>query len=65
MGRYEQQRGFLKSNFLEFKHVKTDKIKGLPQPATVKPYSSPSVVIDLPEWNEDIVKKQSGDLFGD
>lgn len=27
MGRYEQQRGFLKSNFLEFKHVKTDKIK--------------------------------------
>lgn len=59
MGRYEQQRGFLKSNFLEFRHVKTDKIKGLPQPATVKPYSSSSVVIDLPEWNEDIVKKQS------
>ncbi|WP_138494407.1 SagB/ThcOx family dehydrogenase [Paenibacillus pinistramenti] len=57
MGRYEQQRNFLKSNFLEFKHVKTDKIKGLPKPAIVKPYSSSSVMIDLPECNEDVVKK--------
>lgn len=59
MGRYEQQRGFLKSNFLEFKHVKTDKIKGLPQPMIVKPYSPSSVMIDLPEFNEGVVKKQN------
>ncbi|MNO35476.1 Nitroreductase family protein [compost metagenome] len=59
MGRYEQQRSFLKSNFLEFKHVKTDKIKGLPQPMAIKPHSSSSVIIDLPECNEDVVKKQS------
>ncbi|KAA9005869.1 SagB/ThcOx family dehydrogenase [Paenibacillus spiritus] len=54
MGRYEQQRNFLKSNFLEFKHVKTDKIKGLPQPPAVKPYSSSSVIVDLPEFSGDI-----------
>ncbi|MFD1176473.1 SagB/ThcOx family dehydrogenase [Paenibacillus puldeungensis] len=59
MGRYEQQRSFLKSNFLEFKHVRTDKIKGLPKPLIVKPYSSSSVIIDLPECNEDVVKKQN------
>ncbi|QQZ62561.1 SagB/ThcOx family dehydrogenase [Paenibacillus sonchi] len=59
MGRYEEQRSFLKSNFLEFKHVKTDKIKGLPKPMTVKPYSSSSVIIDLPECNEGVVKKQN------
>lgn len=59
MGRYEQQRSFLKSNFLEFKHVRTDKIKGLPKPMIVKPYSSSSVIIDLPECNEDVVKKQN------
>ncbi len=59
MGPYEQQRSFLKSNFLEFKHVKTDKIKGLPKPMTVKPYSSSSVIIDLPECNGDVVKKSN------
>ncbi|MNO56428.1 Nitroreductase family protein [compost metagenome] len=57
MGRYEQQRNFLKSNFLEFKHVKTDKIKGLPQPAIVKPYSSTSEMIDLPEPNQEVVQR--------
>ncbi|AIQ71741.1 SagB/ThcOx family dehydrogenase [Paenibacillus graminis] len=59
MGPYEQQRSFLKSNFLEFKHVKTDKIKGLPKPMTVKPYSSSSVIIDLPECNGNVVKKSN------
>lgn len=59
MGRYGIQRSFLKSNFLEFKHVRTDKIKGLPKPMIVKPYSSSSVIIDLPEFNEDVVKKQN------
>ncbi|WP_339818627.1 SagB/ThcOx family dehydrogenase [Paenibacillus sp. FSL R7-0216] len=59
MGRYEQQRNFLKSNFLEFKHVKTDKIKGLPQPAIVKPYSSTSEMIDLPEPGEEVVSRSN------
>lgn len=59
MGRYEQQRNFLKSNFLEFKHVKTDKIKGLPQPAIVKPYSSTSEMIDLPEPSEGVVSRSN------
>ncbi|MBW4840568.1 MAG: SagB/ThcOx family dehydrogenase [Paenibacillaceae bacterium] len=59
MGRYEQQRNFLKSNFLEFKHVKTDKIKGLPQPAIVKPYASSSEIIDLPEPSEEVVSKSN------
>jgi len=59
MGRYEQQREFLKSNFLEFKHIKTDKAKGLPKPLTVKPYDSSSIIIDLPEIYEDMIKRQS------
>lgn len=59
MGRYELQRQFLKSNFQEFKHIKTDKAKGLPKPQAVKPYDSSSMIIDLPEVNEDIVKRQN------
>jgi SagB-type dehydrogenase family enzyme len=59
MGRYEQQRQFLKSNFLEFKHIKTDKAKGLPKPLAVKPYEPSSIIIDLPAVNEEIVKNQS------
>ena len=59
MGRYEQQRSFLKSNFLEFKHIKTDKIKGLPKPPIVKPYTASSIIIDLPEVSEDIIKKEN------
>ncbi|MEH7075943.1 SagB/ThcOx family dehydrogenase [Neobacillus drentensis] len=59
MGRYEQQRSFLKSNFLEFTHIKTDKIKGLPKPPTSKPYSPSSIVVDLPEINEDVITRQN------
>lgn len=40
MGSYEEQRKFLKSNFNEFKNIKTDKMKGIPQPDSVKYYSS-------------------------
>lgn len=58
MGRYEQQRQFLKSNFLEFKHIKTDKAKGLAKPAAIKPYDPSSRILDLPEVNEKIVKRQ-------
>ncbi|MFL0245573.1 SagB/ThcOx family dehydrogenase [Candidatus Clostridium stratigraminis] len=57
--RYEQQRNFLKSNFNEFKNVKTDKMKGVPQPISVKEYDTHSKVVDLPKVNEDIVKNQN------
>jgi SagB-type dehydrogenase family enzyme len=59
MTRYEQQRNFLKSNFLEFKHIKTDKIKGLPKPPIVKPYDSSSIIIDLPKVNENVIKEEN------
>ncbi|MGJ7913773.1 SagB/ThcOx family dehydrogenase [Neobacillus sp. LXY-1] len=59
MGRYEQQRSFLKSNFLEFKQIKTDKIKGLPKPPTVKPYPSSPSIIELPEVNETVLKTEN------
>ncbi|WP_160726025.1 SagB/ThcOx family dehydrogenase [Bacillus sp. USDA818B3_A] len=59
MGRYEQQRSFLKSNFLEFKHIKTDKIKGLPKPPIVKPYSTSSIMIELPEVSKNVIKSQN------
>ena len=63
MGRYEKQRKFLKSNFSEFKNIKTDKMKGIPQPDSVKPYNSSCDVIDLPKVNGDIVKKQKYNFF--
>ena len=59
MGRYEEQRNFLKSNFGEFKNIKTDKMKGIPQPDIVKPYSSFCDIIDLPKVSGDVVKKQN------
>ncbi|KTD84794.1 SagB/ThcOx family dehydrogenase [Paenibacillus etheri] len=60
MTRYEQQRRFLKSNFNEFKHIKTDKIKGLPQPPIVKPVDSESsLIIDLPKVSKDVVCKEN------
>lgn len=59
MSRYVQQRKFLKSNFLEFKNIKTDKIKGLPKPPIVKPYTSISPIINLPKVSEDVVKRQN------
>ncbi|QSF44201.1 SagB/ThcOx family dehydrogenase [Paenibacillus tianjinensis] len=55
MTRYEQQRQFLKSNFHEFKHIKTDKIKGITQPPIVKPFDSEAVLIDLPKVSKDVV----------
>ena len=59
MERYKQQRNFLKSNFYEFKKIKTDKMKGIPQPPIVKPYTPFSEIIDLPEVSSDVVKKQN------
>lgn len=57
MTRYEQQRSFLKSNFNEFKNIKTDKMKGIPQPPRVKSYNPSSNIINLPNVSEDVVKK--------
>lgn len=58
MGKYEQQRSFLKSNFNEFKKIKTDKMKGMPQPEGFKPYDPNSRIISLPAVNADILKKR-------
>lgn len=59
MTRYEQQRNFLKSNFHEFKHIKTDKIKGIAQPPIVKPFDSDALIIDLPKVSKDVVSKDN------
>lgn len=59
MTRYEQQRNFLKSNFLEFRQIKTDKIKGLPKPPIVKFYDSSSIIIDLPKVNKIVIKEEN------
>lgn len=55
MARYEQQRNFLKSNFDEFKNIKTDKMKGIDQPPIVKPYDLSTEIINLPKVTEDIL----------
>ncbi|WP_338448064.1 hypothetical protein R4Z09_17670 [Niallia oryzisoli] len=56
---YEQQKNFIKSNFLEFKKIKTDKMKGIPKPRNVKPYHLSSTIIDLPVVNEEVVKSSN------
>lgn len=55
MIRFEQQRNFLKSDFLEFKKIKTDKNKGLPQPPSVKAYDSNAKIIALPPVTTDVL----------
>lgn len=59
MGRYEQQRNFLKSNFAEFKTITTDAQKGLPQPPKVKSYDAKSKLIDLPPVDEDMLPNKN------
>lgn len=59
MGRYEQERKFLKSNFHEFKNIKTDKIKGIAQPPILKPCDPNSRIIDLPEVSKDTVSHEN------
>lgn len=53
---YINNRKFLKSNFSEFKGVKTDKMNGIPQPLDAKPYVTNAKLIDLPPVNEDIAQ---------
>jgi hypothetical protein len=55
MTRYEKQRNFLKSNFNEFKNIKTDKMKGIPQPDSIKYYDSQSKIVVLPRVSEETV----------
>ncbi|HCW52287.1 MAG TPA: nitroreductase [Clostridium sp.] len=57
--RYEKERNFLKSNFSEFKNIKTDKMKGKPAPERVKSYDPSSVIIDLPTVTKDVLKKEN------
>lgn len=59
MERYKEQRNFLKSNFKEFKKIKTDKSKGLPQPVLTKAYNPSGRIISLPEINSDIVSNHN------
>jgi len=59
MTRYEQHRGFLKASFNEFKNIKTDKMKGIPQPSSVKAYTLSSNIINLPRVSGTVVKKQN------
>lgn len=59
MARYEQQRNFLKSNFDEFKNIKTDKMKGIAQPPIVKPYDQSTEIIDLPNVREEVLLNKS------
>lgn len=56
MGRYEEQRKFLKSNFNEFKNIKTDKMKGISQPDATKPYDKLCEVVALPQVNMEVLK---------
>lgn len=58
MARYEAERNFLKSNFNQFKNIKTDKMKGVPQPIGVKPYDPNGGIIILPTVNAEVLKKQ-------
>jgi SagB-type dehydrogenase family enzyme len=59
MGKYEQYRNFLKSNFAEFKTIKTDAKKGIPQPPKVKPYEMNSKLVNLPMINENILTNEN------
>lgn len=55
MGRYEQQRKFLKSNFSEFNNKETDRAKGVPAPPSVKEYHSSDNLISLPEVSNKVI----------
>lgn len=57
MKRFEKERGFLKSNFSEFKNIKTDRMKGMAEPEKVKSYDKDSKIIDLPPVNSSVLKK--------
>ena len=49
----------MKSNFNEFKNIKTDKMKGVPEPEKIKSYDSNSVIRDLPVAHREVLKKEN------
>jgi SagB-type dehydrogenase family enzyme len=57
MTRYAQQRNFLKTHSYEMKHIRTDKMNGIPKPEIVKSYDSFATIIDLPKVSEDVVQE--------
>lgn len=59
MSRYQKQREFLKTDFSEYKNIKTDRMKGLPQPPIVKPYSPSSEIIQLPDVSKEVLLKEN------
>jgi SagB-type dehydrogenase family enzyme len=59
MGRYNNYRNFLKSNFDEFDNTKTDKACRIPQPPITKSYDPSEVIINLPEISEEILKNEN------
>lgn len=59
MDKFTYNRDFLKSHFSEFKKITTDKMKGNPQPLSVKPYDVNSALIDLPAIDADLLTNGS------
>lgn len=57
MDKVKLQRNWLKSNFSEEDDTKSDQQLNLPQPPLQKPYKGDSLLIDLPEFNEEIIRK--------
>lgn len=44
MSKYEQNRNFLKTDFSQFKNIKTDKMKGIKAPSKIKEYDMNSKI---------------------
>ena len=59
MGKYDQQRSFLKSNFTEFKTITTDAKKGISQPPKSKSYEINSRLFDLPMVSENTLTSKN------
>ena len=57
--RYKYHRDFLKSNFNDFKNIKTDKIKEIPQPAVSKDYNNDNRIIQFPFIDRNILSKNN------
>lgn len=56
MKRFEENRNFMKSNFME--DILSDQQKQLPQPTLQKPYESDAEIIELPNINKETIVKQ-------
>ena len=59
MSRYESQRNFLKTDFTQVKNIKTDRMKGVPQPLVVKPFDPQAEIIPLPDISNEVLKKKN------